>query len=294
MDEREGSRALGEGGAEPRLLRFDGFQVDAVARVLSRGGEPVALTPKAFSVLLVLLERPGEVVTKADLLQRVWAGSSASEANLTQCISALRKALGESASERRFVVTVPGQGYCFGSPVTVVGPAGVSPAREVQRPLRSSRWRRRLLEAFAALLVAAAVVAWVLLARAPADLEARPAIAVPELRNLSGREEGGLASALSERLTAELAADGRLRVVPDAARADLVLGGSFLALGNRKPRRIRLDLRVVQVGGGETLAAVAEVGSEARLSELVGRAAARLIEELDLSGPPPADPPRAR
>lgn len=294
MDERAGGGGAleGTGRAEARLLQFDEFRVDPVARLLWRAGEPVALTPKAFSLLLVLLERPGEVVSKDELFRRVWERGTASEANLTQCISTLRKALGESASERHYVVTVPGKGYCFGSAVSQVVPSETAaPAA----PARVPRWRRRLLEAFAILLVCVAVAAWVLLARTPDEPgpEGRPAVAVLAFRNLSGREEEWLAATLPEMVTGELAAADRLRVVSKTTGergADLVVTGSFLALGE-KPRKIRLDLRVTQVRTGETVVALAEVGTEERLSELVERAAARLMEEMDVSvpvGPPPA------
>lgn len=296
MEERAGGGALEEESrAEPRLLQFDDFRVDPMARGLWRGGEAVALTPKAFSLLLVLLERPGEVVSKDELFRRVWERGTASEANLTQCVSTLRKALGESASERRYVVTVPGQGYCFGSAVIEVVPSAISSPIQARPALRTPKWRRRLLEAFAILLICSAVSAWVLLSRAPAESsrQDRPALAVLGLRNLSGRsgrEEDGLASTLSGMLTTRLTAADRLRVISDERRADLVVSGSFLALGGETPRRIRLDLRV-QAKGGETLVALAEVGTEERLSELVERAAGRLMEELDVNAPaPPAGP----
>src|SRR5688572_12757892 len=100
-----------------RLLRFDEFLVDPEARLLQRDGEPVALTPKVFAVLLALLEQPGQVVSKDDLIRKVWPDTIVTEANLTQSISTLRKALGESAHDRRYVVTVPGVGYSFAARV---------------------------------------------------------------------------------------------------------------------------------------------------------------------------------
>lgn len=95
------------------LYEFDGFRADPVRRRLSRGGEAVSLTPKAFSILLALLEKRGQVVPKEDLIQQIWPDTFVTEANLTQNISSLRKALGERANDPRYVVTVPGQGYSF-------------------------------------------------------------------------------------------------------------------------------------------------------------------------------------
>ncbi|HEY2293331.1 MAG TPA: tetratricopeptide repeat protein [Thermoanaerobaculia bacterium] len=95
------------------LYEIDAFRVDPVRRVLLRGGEPVAITPKAFSILLALLERAGEVVEKTELLEKVWPGVFVTEANLTQNIFSLRKCLGERANDNRYIVTVPGQGYMF-------------------------------------------------------------------------------------------------------------------------------------------------------------------------------------
>src|SRR5947209_3730246 len=98
---------------ERSLYEFGGFRVDPVRRRLLRGGEQVPLTPKAFSILLLLLERRGGVVEKEDLIQKVWPDTYVTEANLTQNVSSLRKALGERANDHRYVVTVPGRGYSF-------------------------------------------------------------------------------------------------------------------------------------------------------------------------------------
>ena len=98
---------------EPSFYEFDDFRVDPARRRLLRGGDLVPLTPKAFSILMILLENRDEVVEKEELIRRVWADSYVTEANLTQNVSSLRKALGERANDHRFVVTVPGQGYSF-------------------------------------------------------------------------------------------------------------------------------------------------------------------------------------
>ena len=71
---------------EKLLYEFEGYRVDPVRRRIVRAGEPVPLTPKAFSILLALLERRGEVMEKEELIQRVWPDTFVTEANLTQNI----------------------------------------------------------------------------------------------------------------------------------------------------------------------------------------------------------------
>ena len=99
------------------MYEFDAFRVDPVRRLLLRDGEPVPVTPKALSILLILLERAGEVVEKSELIERIWQGAFVTEANLTQNVFSLRKCLGERANDNRYIVTVPGQGYTFAGEV---------------------------------------------------------------------------------------------------------------------------------------------------------------------------------
>jgi len=104
--------------SEDRICyEFDDFFVDPFRRVLLRGDEPVQVSPKALAILVVLLARPGEVVEKTELIEKVWGGTQVSEANLTQNIFALRKILGEKANDSRYVTTVPGRGYSFAGEV---------------------------------------------------------------------------------------------------------------------------------------------------------------------------------
>lgn len=99
---------------------FGAFRVEPRRRVLVRDGQPVQLTAKAFDLLLVLIEHSGSVVEKDDLLSRVWPDAFVEENNLTVTMSALRKALGETAGEGRYIVTVAGRGYKFIAPVNKV------------------------------------------------------------------------------------------------------------------------------------------------------------------------------
>jgi len=100
-----------EGQQVQELYEFGPFRVDANREILLRDGDPVPLTPKAFQILLVLIRRGQEVVTKEDLMQTVWPDTFVEEANLSRNIFLLRKALGESPQDHRYIVTVPGRGY---------------------------------------------------------------------------------------------------------------------------------------------------------------------------------------
>jgi DNA-binding winged helix-turn-helix (wHTH) protein/TolB-like protein/Tfp pilus assembly protein PilF len=102
------------------IYQFGPFTVDAARRVLLRDGEAVPLTPKAFDTLLVLVEHSGKVLEKDRLLDLLWPDSIVEEANLTYNISLLRKALGESPGDRRYIITIPGRGYRFGADVSEI------------------------------------------------------------------------------------------------------------------------------------------------------------------------------
>lgn len=97
---------------------FGRFRVKSDERVLLRGEELVPLTPKAFDILLTLLENDGRIVNKNDLMEKVWPNTNVEEGNLTQNVSLLRKALGESANGPQFIETVPRRGYRFVAPVS--------------------------------------------------------------------------------------------------------------------------------------------------------------------------------
>lgn len=98
---------------------FEGFQLDVTRRKLhSAGGLVQPLNSRAMEALLVLVEHAGQIVDKRSLMQTVWPHTIVEDNNLNQCILVIRKALGETAGSNRFVMTVPGRGYCFVCPVT--------------------------------------------------------------------------------------------------------------------------------------------------------------------------------
>src|SRR6185503_10599826 len=96
-----------------RIYRFDTFVLDQEERVLLRGGSPVALTPKVFDLLSVLVESHGHLVTKATLLERVWPDAFVEEANLSVNIATLRKVLGQGPDGQTYIETVRKRGYRF-------------------------------------------------------------------------------------------------------------------------------------------------------------------------------------
>src|SRR5690349_10395843 len=94
-----------------RFYDFGPFRVDTHNRVLLRDGKTVALKPKVFDTLLVLLEHHGQVVDKDALMERLWPDTAVEEANLTQNIYVLRRVLGGRSSDVTHIDTMPKRGY---------------------------------------------------------------------------------------------------------------------------------------------------------------------------------------
>jgi DNA-binding winged helix-turn-helix (wHTH) protein len=92
---------------------FGPFRVVPRARLLERDGSPAPLSSRAFDILCVLISRPGEVVSKGELMTRVWPDAKVEESSLRFHISLLRRALGDGKGGERYVVNISGRGYCF-------------------------------------------------------------------------------------------------------------------------------------------------------------------------------------
>jgi DNA-binding winged helix-turn-helix (wHTH) protein/TolB-like protein len=95
------------------LFEYGPFCLDSAEHRLMRDGTPVPLTPKVFELLLFLVQNPGRLLTKEEIMRAVWPDSFVEEANLTVAISVLRKALGEKEGNIRYIETVPKSGYRF-------------------------------------------------------------------------------------------------------------------------------------------------------------------------------------
>src|SRR5262249_55107439 len=116
------------------LYEFGPFRLDARERLLLREGEAVPLTPKAFETLLLLVESAGHTLEKDELMSRLWPDIFVEEANLTNNISLLRKALEESPNGHEYIKTVPRRGYRFiGAVKTTVAGGAAAPASELRR-----------------------------------------------------------------------------------------------------------------------------------------------------------------
>jgi eukaryotic-like serine/threonine-protein kinase len=102
------------------IFQFGEFRIDPHDRTLRRNDSAVALHRRAFDVLLYLVQNPGRVVTKDELLKNVWPDAFVDENNLTQSISVLRKALDDRNGGNNYITTLPGRGYQFIVPVQVI------------------------------------------------------------------------------------------------------------------------------------------------------------------------------
>ncbi|WEX74653.1 helix-turn-helix transcriptional regulator [Sinorhizobium numidicum] len=98
-------------------ISFGAFSLNANERLLLRDGAPVELGSRAFDILVVLTGRPNEVVSKKELLDRVWPDVIVEEGSLRFHIANLRKALGDGKESARYISTLSGRGYCFVAPV---------------------------------------------------------------------------------------------------------------------------------------------------------------------------------
>lgn len=248
--------------------RFDGFVLDARTRELRGGdGAPVALTAKGFDVLVYLIAQRARFVDKDELLEAVWPGRVVEENNLTQAVSALRRALGTHAGEHRYVVTVPGRGYRFIADVDA-DPGSQEDAAVAAASLVSATHRHRA--AWVAALIIIVVVSGLLIWR----LRERPVGAAPTglavlpFPSLSaGRRDPLLELGLAETLITRLSRSTSLRVRPLAAvqrfaggrqdplQAARLLQVAYVVEGStqREGGRVRINARLLSVADGATI-----------------------------------------
>jgi TolB-like protein/DNA-binding winged helix-turn-helix (wHTH) protein/Tfp pilus assembly protein PilF len=199
------------------FYEFGPFRLDPLKRRLMRDGEPVRLTPKAFDLLLVLVEERGRTVEKDELFAKVWPGTVVEENNLNQNITALRKSLGDSRQESQYIATIPGLGYRFVAEVQKVEAQSREQAKEepaivARPPARPAKAFRYLLLILVPLVVAALVYAFY--TREKPRPVAISSIMVLPLENLSGDPaEEYFADGMTDALIGDLARIGGLHVI---------------------------------------------------------------------------------
>src|SRR5690349_21058230 len=232
------------------FYQFGPFRLDAVKRRLLRDGEMVKLTPKAFETLLVLVEKRGQTIEKDELFNKVWAGTTVEENNLNQCITALRKSLGDSREKSEYIATIPGIGYRF---VAEVNTDRVNTDR--RRPVL-----RYALLVLVPLVAIIAVGYWLLTREKSATATAVSSIMVLPLDNLSGDPgQEYFADGVTDALIGDLAKLPGLHVIsrtssmhykgtkkslPEIAReirVDAIVEGSVQRSGDRVVIRAQLN-----------------------------------------------------
>ena len=261
---------------QDKRLRFGVFEADIRSGELAKRGRRVRLQEQPFQLLAMLLERPGELLTREELSSKLWPNTIVDfDHGLNKAVAKIREALGDSAENPRFIETVARRGYRFLADVTVTGhgqpqivaqvsspgsgtslpglaEAGTSP----RRPTRA--WR--LLGLGLGLLLVA-VLSWSLYPRSPSAPAIR-SLAVLPLENLSGDpSQDYFAQGMTDELITRLAQISALRVIsrtsvmayrgvrkslPEIARelnVEAVVAGSVLLSGER----VRITAQLVQV-----------------------------------------------
>ncbi len=250
----------------PAAYRFGPFLVDRAGYRVMRGGRALDLSPKLLDLLLLLLDRAGELVTKEDLLDTLWRDANVTENALTQAVSELRDALGDEPAAPTYIKTVARRGYRF--------VAAVTPLPEPTAPV-------------------------------PAEVD-EDALAVLDFTNLTGETDAAwLSAGIAETVSADLAALGRFKVVDRwrvveatraggaalqevaaALRVRLVAVGSF----QRNGERLRITARIVDVTSGEAIADAKVDGALDDIFALQDQVAAQFAGELGAGAEPAARP----
>ena len=225
------------------IYEFGSYRLDAEERVLLRDGQAVSIPPKDLDTLLVLVERSGHIVSKEELLEKVWPGVFIEEGNLARHIFNLRQLLGEGPDGRKYIETAPKRGYRFvgvleeheepGQALSATAVVANQPGPKQKIGNRTTFW----LWSLAAVLVAAAILlSWHPWSRRSAAPQ-RVMLAVLPFANLSGdANQEYFADGLTEEMIAQL--------------------------GQLQPRRLGVIARTSIVRYKNTKESVAQIGQE--------------------------------
>ena len=250
-------------------LRFGVFEVDLRAGELTKRGLRIRLQEQPFQVLAMLLEKPGELVTREELQKKLWGQTVVDfDHGLNKAINKIREALGDSAENPRFVETVARRGYRFLADATPIDDEDLVPASESHRigltgvgppPKRARRTGAWI--GFGLALALAASLSWILHTRSQSSPRIR-SLAVLPLESLSGdASQDYFADGMTDALIADLGQISALRVIsrtsvmtykrvrkplPEIARelnVDAVVEGTVMRSGER----VRITAQLIQV-----------------------------------------------
>jgi DNA-binding winged helix-turn-helix (wHTH) protein/tetratricopeptide (TPR) repeat protein len=269
-------------GSPDTAYRFGPFCLERGAYRLLRDGAPLALAPKVIDLLFLLVSRPNSLVTKDEIFEALWPDVAVTDNAITQVMSDLRQALGDTPASPAFVQTVPRRGYRFIAPVEEVPQVH----ERSGRPYPAGNARPS--------------------SASPVPTGAAPhaprGIAVLEFLNVTDdRDVAWLGTGLAETVTNDLRALHDLRVIDrvliaaadragDGAGATRAAGGDLLVVGSfqRARDRLRVTARVIDVGTGEALVHAKADGEMAGVFDLQDEIVRQLIAGLRLNVTPTA------
>jgi TolB-like protein/DNA-binding winged helix-turn-helix (wHTH) protein len=294
----------------PKIVRFGTFEADLSARELRKAGIRIKLHRQPFEVLAMLLERPGQTVTREELRQRLWSTDTFVDfdAGVNTAINRLREALGDSAENPRFIETLPRRGYRFIAPVgaEVLGQADSTSAKapfsgavQTVAPLHG-RWIKVLVVGLA---VVVALLTGLSITSVREHLLGRPgsphiqSLAVLPLVNLSGDAgQDFFADGMTEALITDLGKIGALRVIsrtsvvqykgtkkplPEIARelnVDALVEGTVLRSGSH----LRITANLLQASPEKHLWAESYESEAGDILALQGRVAQAIAREIQV------------
>ena len=313
---------------------FGLYVLDPGDGTLTRDSVRVRVQEQPFQLLLLLVERAGQIVSRDEIRNRLWPQNTFVEFDTSLGVAVLkvREALGDDAGNPRFIETIPRRGYRFIAPVKVETahtadsplPIPAVPSVSASHPNLYATKHGFIIATLVLLLVGTTLYLLHVRHGNPRStaqagtsiprVHVRRAVAVLGFRNLPGRaEDNWLSSAIAEMLNTELAGGGELRMVSgeDVARAkselplreedslgkstlqrlrakpgaDVVVVGSYMMMPDDPGHRIRLDVRLQDTAGGETIAEESVSGDENDLFNLVSDLGGKLRRSLGVAAP---------
>jgi len=286
-----------------KALRFGPFEVDLCARELRKSGLRIKLQGKPFQILTVLLDRPGEIVSREELRRNLWPEDEygAFDQSLNTAMKKLRHALGDSAVTPRFIETQSRQGYRFVAPVQTIAAAPVLPATQgtpaISTPGRSMRrWTAIVAVAFAVVLVLQLPRVWQHRAPGVSTRNIRSIVVLPLMNLNTGAEHDYFADGLTDALITNLSRISALRVIsrtsamhykethkllPEIGR-ELKVDGVVEGAVQRAGLRVRVSVKLIHVATEQNLWAEIYEGDLQDIFSLENEMAAAIARKIGI------------